>query len=1009
LKPMVLNPRGAPVNAGRRKLKTSVKRRPVLRAAKSSHSSSTASSEVPSSSPSVVPDDETQGGSGAEMRDTSEVDNSEVVRPDVAAPSATGVNQGSNSAKRADTAAPQPGSKGLVVPKPKNVKPPRAVAKGVEPQSGANLQRPADKRVVIYRSHSVTPQQKEVIDAKFPQYAFKFGVGAPHDHPLGAMERAVCERIALGLIETRYPGCLITDIGGNADRHAAEGRLSVHSCNPLLSSDDVVRRSHYRKEANYCSSSSMDCKLTPDVYLSVHSLYYLSPVEVLQLVFRSHKQRLFAVVHRFDDYYGTMHDNGDFVESKYETYLEGDKPRIRMQVTGNCTSYTHDPIFWLQSTSYTVGVRTICWNGRPYGDSWIYEFVAAPATYKPVKTDHVGVLSLTSSLNRNDHHGPVSGVLSPGDQGAFKPMLEILKIDTTKIHSFGGIMWLRDTTRSTLIPKGLVDTVALKMVGVSRDKAGLRLCITSMRQLVKSDKMSIPASMRADCVIFGASLAFVVRLQDEITSFNNLCSPFYRRLYHELCSVMSLERTLCQFTMWPPCGTEAFNNTVESYNDDRSSVPGPAFDAALAWPRGLPGIEVNRVLQPVEVGAAVSGEAEAMEEDKPQFFPICQTFSQYIPVVPYASAVNEMTSIRNRALMVCPVPEPGLWKELHAFAAGVIGDWEVVTETDVERGFKTWNSRFPQNKQRNHVIAWEALKVTALNRMDFIRKLFVKRELTMKGGAEPKQFDPRAIQANSDRLNVSLGPFSSFVSDNLKKKWGRNWGEESVQISYTAGWTAEEIGEWRAQFGDRDVTILELDEERYDVHQKRGAYELFRDLMRQQGVDNYGNAAEALRSMEKIQGWSSQDIKYLVEYTMTSGSPTTSVSNSYLNGMKIWFVLLELGVRAFKALVHGDDSLIVILGHLEKRVKRSLEVGVLAYNRRLGFSTKLKISEDWSQVEYCSSLFWPVEGGFVLGPKIGKRLPKIGFSLQVGSSRGQRNAARSSDRSGLYSHPACVR
>jgi hypothetical protein len=47
----------------------------------------------------------------------------------------------------------------------------------------------------------------------------------------------------------------------------------------------------------------------------------------------------------------------------------------------------------------------------------------------------------------------------------------------------------------------------------------------------------------------------------------------------------------------------------------------------------------------------------------------------------------------------------------------------------------------------------------------------------------------------------------------------------------------------------------------------------------------------------------------------------------------------------------------------------------------LGFETKVKSSTQWSQVEYCSSLFWPTDNGTVLGPKIGKRLPKIGFSL----------------------------
>jgi hypothetical protein len=523
-----------------------------------------------------------------------------------------------------------------------------------------------------------------------------------------------------------------------------------------------------------------------------------------------------------------------------------------------------------------------------------------------------------------------------------------------------------------LLPKGVVETVAAKMVGVTRDKAGLRLCVNTMKQIVKPDKMSMPDRMRLDCIIYGSAMAFVLTLKEEICVFNELCSPFYKRLYTSLSNAMSLQDFLFS---WCPCGSSGFNATVEEYEATRASVPGRTFDAAKAWPNGLPGYESARPLKELRRGASIKDGDRTPADPKPQFHPICTTFSNYIPVVPCSSVNNETVSLANRALMTVPEPDEESWK---AVMESLDLSWCEPMACDLEKDFESWNSKFDNNKRRNHEEAWESLKNTPLTKKDFIRKQFVKRELTMKGGSEPQEFDPRSIQANSDRLNVSLGPFVAKATEQLKTAWSTD-----SRICYTAGMTAEEIGAWRGQFGSEDVTIIECDETRYDAHQGRYAYQLAWKLCAAMGIDNHGDAAFALTSMEHIRGWSSHGVVYNVSYTMTSGSPTTSFSNSFLNGTKTAFVLERMGFQHFKMLVHGDDSLIVIPGHLSAPAKLRLERKFAQYQHSLGFATKMKISESWSQVEYCSSLFWPTEDGYVLGPKIGKRLPKIGFSLRA--------------------------
>ncbi len=707
----------------------------------------------------------------------------------------------------------------------------------------------------------------------------------------------------------------------------------------------------------------------------------MNPEEVLTLLNRCNKKTMYVVCHKFENLYGTMHIVGNVPESKYQVLDRDGKLVVHMQVEGNYTGYTHDPCFWLQSTYYSGSNGAMAWGGYQIGDSWILKFRPAP---KGLIIDSTMPMSLLTSLNRNDHYGNVSGVLSLGDENGFKPMLEVMKVANCTIKSFGTFVWVsKNTGRNILLPKDIVKAVAFKMVGCPRDKAGLRLCVNTMKLQLSKEKMSISNDMRLDCAIHGSAMAFIYALEDEIIAFNQLCQPRYKRFYKMLTSVLNLEKIdFCCL----PCGkNEALNACVAEYDATRNSLPVPTFDAAKAWPEGLPGVECVRALVERKDNSRLSKGSSEKIEDKPQFYPVCMTFSNYIPVVPYASINNETIALNNRALMITPHPCQQAWDKVIEHGTKILFDNITTISGDIREDFNNWNDRFPKGRASNQSAAFETLFQKEICTEDYTRKAFVKRELTMKGGMY-EEFDPRCIQAGSHRLNSALGPFMYKFSKQLAGLWNAE-----NNICYTSGMNGEEIGKWRAQFDDLDVTIVEIDESRYDAHQGEAAFNLQKCCYVKAGIDDYFQAGKALDSMKCIMGYSSKGVKYKVDYTMTSGSATTSCGNSIINGVKTSYVLESFGIRNYKMLVHGDDNLVVIPGVMSERSQYALKQFIKMYNVKLGFETKVKISTNWSRVEYCSSLFWPTEDGYVLGPKIGKRLPKVGFSLRkldVGEVKG---------------------
>jgi len=294
-----------------------------------------------------------------------------------------------------------------------------------------------------------------------------------------------------------------------------------------------------------------------------------------------------------------------------------------------------------------------------------------------------------------------------------------------------------------------------------------------------------------------------------------------------------------------------------------------------------------------------------------------------------------------------------------------------------ENAFAEWNSKFPPGRRKQHKDAYDDLLLNPIKPSDTYRSMFIKRELTLKGGTEYTDFDPRGIQGVSHRANVCLGPFVAKASKQLSEKWNVN-----TRLCYTSGCTAEELGQWRSQFEDQEVTIFEIDFERFDAHQLKDAHKCEERFFVKCGINEYPDAKFVFKSQKVTVGFSPHGVYFKTKYRRKSGDPNTSCGNSYINGRTGKSIFKSIGLEDNYMLVQGDDNLVVVYGHFSEKKKAWFHKRIKDAYLSLGFKVKLKITEHWHEAEFCSALFWPVKDGYVLGPKIGRRLPKIGFSLK---------------------------
>jgi hypothetical protein len=370
-------------------------------------------------------------------------------------------------------------------------------------------------------------------------------------------------------------------------------------------------------------------------------------------------------------------------------------------------------------------------------------------------------------------------------------------------------------------------------------------------------------------------------------------------------------------------------------------------------------------------------------EPKQQYVNVCgPVVADCIPVVPASNQQNEIIAIRNRIVLKTPKPDEKVWRDLRSRLTTDMYEkaFHFIQEFK-PANFKKWLAQFPKATQNRLLKTKELMdSIGPAGHRDFIRKMFIKAEkLDWNNLAEPEEKSPRAISSVSDMANLMLGPSMMGYTKHQKRALHgdpKDFMQKNHQIIYCAEFTPEAIGKMVAHAHNEGLQyVYENDHTRFDAHVNKYAIELESWLYTRAGLK--GHALDAFKAQRSTVGYSRHGVKYSVEATRKSGDPNTSIGNSMINAITMYYALdiayssnkgIKHGLRdvKFLMLVMGDDNLLLTNHPLDMPKTNTVLT-------QLGFTPKFCERNLITEAEFCSSRFVPIENdSLLLVPKAGR-------------------------------------
>jgi len=356
---------------------------------------------------------------------------------------------------------------------------------------------------------------------------------------------------------------------------------------------------------------------------------------------------------------------------------------------------------------------------------------------------------------------------------------------------------------------------------------------------------------------------------------------------------------------------------------------------------------------------------------------------------------NEQISLNARVGKLLPMHEsPKL--EADVLRHWTNASWAVdhllrlVPKTRQPVPFESWIVGFnPRKKQmyrdlRNSLMSRESLG----SKGPPITSSFIKREKFNRvvfNDPVMVEKDPRMIQGAPPEFQLQCGPIVRMAALKFKKHVKPRKADPADvragrQIVYTSGLSNERIGrEFRnaitavsASVRDDDcIVFLEDDQSRFDLHLTEGAFKC---------LDRYYSGAipKSVRNLlrrGKSRGRTALGTRYSVDYTMQSGYPDTAFADTTLNSvMKL--VIHGVG-NNWVSIICGDDSVTVTTRNALTKLG-GLE-GIMNSYAAFGMEVVAKVSNVYEGVEFCSARFMAVGNSFILVPKVGKLMARMGY------------------------------
>jgi hypothetical protein len=364
-----------------------------------------------------------------------------------------------------------------------------------------------------------------------------------------------------------------------------------------------------------------------------------------------------------------------------------------------------------------------------------------------------------------------------------------------------------------------------------------------------------------------------------------------------------------------------------------------------------------------------------------------------VPTVFSGCSHNEKISMDGRVGKKLPMHDSKLkesqvlraWKGL---IKGVSRLFELVPRAEEVMDFDEWAHTFTPNRRRDLL----RTRDNTNDMPDLIAKSFIKKEIAPKAVEDCSFKDPRFIQGCPLELSAKVGPHLRPWTKQIVASIGPETFNTAdllsgKQIFYTCGRSNEEIGDVfrkaidlveRAAPRGSDIVFLEDDQSRFDLHMGEGPFRFLKAMYRKKLPRRVARLLERKTSV----GVSNLGTRYKIPFTMQSGWPDTSVGDTLVNAaMKM---MIHGEGRPWVSIICGDDS-VTVTTH-DEIVRLGGVDGIIKKYASFGMEVEATVRDHPLDVEFCSGRFYPVGDTYVLFPRPGRLLAKIGCDMVERSS-----------------------
>ena len=770
-----------------------------------------------------------------------------------------------------------------------------------------------------------------------------------NEHPLCAAFRSIAEAHVITCIqrEAKDKGIShgkVLDVGGSVNRHYGnKNRPFIHNCVPHFEAKDLLRRFSLKGE-NYCRHFWKECACHNFLAsMSIHSLYYVKPDEILRNLLTQKIPVHYAVMHRYPESMGTiMHGEMSYTKSPCGEH-------VKVYAAGNSVPYQHSSMKWLDVGHYIDRRGTLAWElERKFEDVCVYRFVATKevhSTDRDIEVIDENDAVIDSVLNKSFR---VAEEMNAKNRKAF--LDRVLRYAKDKNLSVPRLIARADSYYAEQDSILQVPGVKFWSAAFVR-KAALQMAWPSAYHTYQLIFLLITAFFMPLLGFTGVEYVYVPLFffifyfcVSGSILIGGLTNGFLDLLWLSSLYIAVSAQVGGDFGIAQWSGETRFNETVKFLAAVMTLFKyGKRLNLSLTKYGLYDYCCAGMKLRPFSKRKIIKYTPKEPEHCVPGLrarpFVFCPEF---VPMIPRNCDHNYLACIQHKVLAETPENF-----DFHVDVPPFIH--EIGSRVNLNPlTFDEWVSRFPSKKEKRLRREYEELKDHYFGNEINDSSLFLKAEFYSE------QKPPRPIHSSNVVLNFRTGRWLVPLAEILSK-------ELPDHIMFPLHSDSYRIGQFAQKFMQNRKVMCDFSQ--FDSTQHERALKLIGKALRILGIP--AKIVDLmLLDIEWIKVRTRRGHKYVCRGLRVSGRSETLLGNTILTLMIFFWACPE----ALAILVKGDDVVIFLPPNVDPA---EVEARVSSQ----GFITKFKVC-DWYDLEFCSSYFMPTSAGLMLTPKPGKMLAK---------------------------------